>query len=207
MRRALAATLVALAAALPAAAPAQTTLTFDDVLTLNVPNGYGGLNWTGFNVLDPSIFPQGGAPNGVVSPAKVAYNSVLSSVYEIWSPTTFTLNGGYFTSSWKEGLDLRIIGYAGATELFNEVFLDLTVTGPTLLTLDYVGVDRVRFLSSGGTGVPGFSNQTSTQFVVDDLTINGPVSSVPEPGTVALLATGLAAVAGAAARRRKQAAA
>ena len=82
MRLSLAAALVIVAAIMcgPGLQPAgAATLTFDDITsnpTATIPNGYGGLNWLNFSVVDPIAYGQGqpngtavctGCPNGYVN--------------------------------------------------------------------------------------------------------------------------------------------
>ena len=60
----------------------ETALTFDDLSPgsgsgsyINIPNGYGNLQWLGFGVLNGSLItPASGYNNGIVSPNNVAFN-------------------------------------------------------------------------------------------------------------------------------------
>ena len=202
MRKAFATSILAACMALPAAAAAQTVLTFEDIGGgLSIPAPYNGLTFSSFLANFPGSKPPGGYANGITSGQRYVF-SLTGATPTITSATPFTLNGGYFTAGWLDGLQLRVVGSLGAAQLYDATF-SLNTSAPTYLDLDYAGIDRVAFTTTGGTPVPGFTNTTSRQFAIDDLAINGPTSSVPEPGTYALLATGLIAI-GAVARRRSR---
>ena len=63
-------------------------------------------------------------------------------------------------------------------------------------TFNYVGVDSVEFIPSGGTQHPGYTAFSGTYFAIDDLNIDlVQLAAVPEPGTgvaAALLLTVIA---------------
>jgi len=65
-----------------------------------------------------------------------------------------------------------------------------------LETFNYVGVDSVEFIPSGGTQHPGYTAFSGTYFAIDDLNIDlVQLAAVPEPGTwvaAALLPTVIA---------------
>ena len=63
------------------AAAAATRVTFDDLSPgpagsyIAIPNGYGGLQWSGFGVLNGTLTsPPSGYQYGIVSPDNVAFN-------------------------------------------------------------------------------------------------------------------------------------
>ena len=64
----------------------------------------------------------------------------------------------------------------------------VNTTGPTLVNFNYMGIDQVNFISSGGMLHPGLGGGPGEQFVMDNLSI----TLVPEPSTFALV--GLAAM-------------
>ena len=63
-------------------------------------------------------------------------------------------------------------------------------------TFNYVGVDSVEFIPSGGTQHPGYTAFSGTYFAIDDLNIDlVQLAAVPVPGTwvaAALLLTVIA---------------
>ena len=175
------------------AAQAQT-LTFDNLPARTViPNGYGGLNWSNFEVIDGIAEPSNGYHNGTISPNNVAFNS-FGNPADLTSATPFTLSSGYFTAAWNNGLSLEVQGFAGASLLYDHTYI-LNTASPQLLSFNFIGITDAHFISSGGTN-PGLSG-SGIQFAMDNLTIG----SVPEPSTMAL--TGLGAIAGLFFRRRK----
>jgi hypothetical protein len=160
-----------------------STLTFDDIGG-DVPNGYGGLNWSNFGSYNTSQATQSGYVNGVVSPTNVIYNG-YGSPAEVSSSTPFNLNSIYLTAAWNNGLTVDVTAYLAGQQVESTTFT-LDTNGPTLETFDWKNIDRVRFVSSGGTHA-GYSGY-GLQFAVDNMTIN---NAVPEPTTVALLSLGL----------------
>ena len=174
-----------------------TTLTFDDlpgtVAGQNhpaVPNGYGGLNWTKFQVLDGTDSTPGGYHNGVVSPKMVIFNPGGEPAAVSDSP--FTFNSAYFTSALYDGLHIRADASLSGSLVYSKEFV-VDTTGPTLETFNWSGIDKVLFTSFG---------PTATHFALDNFTFNEPV---PEPSTFVLLSMGAVGLLGYAWRRRKRA--
>ncbi len=167
------------------------TIYFDDLTDspegLQIANGYGGLNWSGFWELDGvsinSYYGIGasGYANGVVSSANVAYNFNGGAAI-ISSASPFSVASGYFTGAFNNNLGLQIQGYSGVTLLYNQTYT-VNATGPTFITLNMNNVTRVVFNSSGGVNA-GLNFGSGTQFVLDNLTL-GPA---PEPSVLAFAA-------------------
>jgi hypothetical protein len=140
----------------PSNAFAQTTITFDD-LTDNgggtaIANGYHGLNWSNFYVLNTADYSgsvgENGYTNGTVSGTNVAYNGYGSPAS--FSGSNFTFNSAYFTAAWNNGLKIVVTGYEDSSPIDSLSFL-VNPTGPTLETFNWSGIDEVGFSSSGGT--------------------------------------------------------
>ena len=145
---------LSLAAARPAAA--QTTITFDDLSDNGsgtpIANGYQGLNWSNFYVLNTNQFPvPSGYQPGTVSGTNVAYNGgVPEAINSVTPGSTFTLNSGYFTAAWHDNLNLTVTALHNGLTVFSKS-VTLSATAPTLVNFDFTGVDQVNFDSSGGT--------------------------------------------------------
>lgn len=193
------------------AAPAQAQLaTFDDLAQCQqsqtdnavfaVPGGYSGFNWSNFFVghgaTTAARVSGPGYASGTVTNPCMALNG-FGQPAEITAANPFIFNGGFFTAAFQDGLFLSVVGYSGATQLFS-TSLTLNTSGPQLMDVTWEGVDRIRFES--GSGSPG------SQFVFDNFRFNNTpdpaIPSVPEPGTLILLATGLCA--GLAVRKRRR---
>ena len=192
-----------------ASAAATTTINFDDLNGSSgdqtIQNGYGGLNWTNFNVYDAfndlgNLSPSGyhHAVRGVqswVSPNNVAFsaNVNLGAIPIVSSATVFNLNSAYLHSVWNDNLQVEVIGsLAGLTTYDYTYMLNASATGPTFINFNYLGVDRVQFIPSGGT--PFYTNYFGPYFAMDNVNVDlVQLSAVPEPGTwlAAALALGV----------------
>lgn len=181
-----------------------TTIGFDD-LTDNgfgtpIANGYQGLNWTNWSVLDTaaftSFFGPSGATPGTVSPPNVAFNANGGeAIFSDSSP--FTLNSADLTAFWRDSLEVTVTGLLnGVVE--DTITLALSATAPTLETFNWTDINEVDIAASGGTHHAGYSG-SGTQVALDNLTI----VSTPEPSSLAIVGAGLAGLGIARRRRRK----
>jgi hypothetical protein len=148
----------------------EVLLTFDDVLPGVIPNGYGGLQWNNFGVLDSSILREtSGYRIGLISPDNVAFNQYGDPV-SISSESPFTLKSAYLTRALdvRTGfatMQVRVQGSLGMTVAYDNIYT-ISNTAPAWIDFNYAGVDRVTFVAS-----------PSTQFAVDDLVIIVPMDS------------------------------
>ena len=175
------------------------TLTFDDIgIGGNIPNGYGGLDWSPFahylaSSDNPPFFADSGYENGIVSGAYVAFNSGAQDIFA--TGPTFDFNSAYLTAAWNTGLNITVTGMQGATTLYSQTVV-VNTTAPTLFTFNYLGIDKVIFSSFGGASdlFPQYGDD-GTHFVIDNMTINEPVQSVPDSGSaLALLGLGMVGI-------------
>jgi hypothetical protein len=172
---------------------AQSLITFDDLPSrssfpyTSIPAGYNGLLWSNFLVIDAidSITPNGGQ-NGTVSPKNVAFNN-YGAPANISSSAPFDLDSAYLTASWNDGLTIEVQGFVGTTLAYDNIYV-VTTAAPTLVDFNYLGINEVNFISSGGTQHTGYSS-SGTQFVIDNVTV-----AVPEPSKVGLLTVCLIAM-------------
>lgn len=183
------------------AAPLRAQVaTFDDlagctpgnVVGTAVPDGYLGLNWTGAQVRDGTAL-TGGQRNGVVSAPCIAYMS--GATVEVSLATPFTFNGGWFASAGSSSLALFLTGLRGDAVVFQELLFLSTIEARPV-EVRWTDLTRLRLASGGSEVLP--------QFVMDDLRFNDAAAPtiVPEPRGAFLLAGGLLALLGIAARRR-----
>ena len=162
------AVLVVLALTAVAAGAQTVILNFDDIPTVRMPSGYGGLNWdNNFGIWGWPQDPY----NPHSPPNRVLFNCVSEGIGEskatfIGSPQIF--DGAWFTSD-------------GST-----VFLNLYNEGALVATSSVlVGSATPTFLSSGYSGLVDSVGIVGDRgyFAMDDFTYH----IVPEPSALALL--------------------
>lgn len=165
-------------------AATTTTLTFDDLPTAlqpggglysPIPNGYGGLQWNNFDVMNVTSVQQqsSGYHTGLISPNNVAFD-VEGNPAAISSTKLFDLYSAYLTSTFVPSSVIEIQGFRGATEVYDNSYT-ITSNGPTFINFNYDNVDQVKFVTP-----------SDHFFVVDDMTINAP----DEADTLMLLSGG-----------------
>jgi len=176
-------------------ARSQTVVTFDDLsqtstglVYATIPNGYQGLTWSNMWVVNAVLLAATSGSNGyyygMVSASNVAFNAGGNPA-EIDSPgTNFDFLGAYFTGAWNNNLSIEVQGYSDTNLIYDETLV-ASATNPTLLTLDYLDIDRLYFNSYGGQAV-GFGQGGGEQFVMD----NFEFEYVPEPSSLLLAALG-----------------
>ena len=172
---------VYLASAGLAFAANDITINFDDLSTGRfslLPNDYAGFQWTNFYFLDAAIAPPSGAQNGMLSDPNIAFNGLGNSA-SVSSGGAFDFNSAYLTAIWNDGLQLEVQGYVGTILTYDNSYT-LNTASALLINFDYLNVDEVTFITSGGTPHSGYTGH-GTQFAIDDLTV-----AVPEPTTMSL---------------------
>jgi hypothetical protein len=157
-----------------ATALASETISFDDLSARTfVQNGYGGLQWNNFNVVNGYEYPGiGGYWYGMISASNTAVNAYANPA-QLSSTLPFDLESAYLTAAWVEGLQVKVQGFIGSSLKYDNTYI-LSQNSPSLLHFDYLGVSEVRFMSLNG-GANG-------HFAVDNLIV-----TVPEPCATSLI--------------------
>jgi len=156
-------------------------LTFDDVTTAGeavIPNGYGGLNWTEFGVVNSSsVVPGSGYDNGTVSGSYVAYNRYANIATA--SDGTFDFIGTYLTAAWNEDLNINLKGYNNNVLIYDQTVV-VDPYAPTWFNFNFNNIDELVFDSFGG--VNANLGGSGEHFAMDDFAF-----AIPEPSSMALM--------------------
>ncbi len=193
---------------------AAQTVGFDDVsatttIGTGITNGYAGFNWSNWNVTNTNWADL--LPSGHYGRARsgeyVAYNTG-GNMATISRETSFDFVAAWFGSGWLDPLVLTITGYRGSEAVFTEA-LNLGTGSSVYSNLNFTNVDRVTFVTSGGTAAVN-PQYNWAHFNMEDAVFADPsatqLTATPEPASMILLATGLLSMAGVSYIRRRKAA-
>jgi hypothetical protein len=177
-------------------------ITFDDLIDNGndngtaINNGYAGLNWDSFNVLNTTSFLASGFVNGTVSPHNVAYNDQANpAAISSMTKTGFNLVDANFTGAWNDGLQIEVLAYSNTGIQTKSFTVDST--SATKIDFSWDNITYVQFSSYGGKNA-GYG-PTGYQFAMDNLT----VTAVPEPEQWVMLMVGIPLVGWQIRRRQK----
>ena len=132
-------------------------------------DGYDGLNWSNFLVINGVLEPQSGYRAGMISASDVAFNGSGDEA-SLSQSTPFNLLSAYLTAAWNDNLLVEAKGYLGGTVLYDSTFT-LSATAPTNVVFNFLGVTEVDFISSGGTPSPDYGGKSGTQFAMDNMVV------------------------------------
>jgi hypothetical protein len=155
-----------------------TTITFDDLTgnLTNIPDGYGGLNWSEyFYYLNGDTEGPSGYETGTVSHPNVAFNAYAYDVSLNTVSGTINLITGEFTSAWDDGNTITVMGYLNGIVVY-ETEIVTNTEAPILVTFNWMNINKVTFSSS------------SQHFVLDDLTYTTGAVATPEPASCGIWA-------------------
>lgn len=162
-------------------------------------------NYAGISTLSvPHSNDNSGYDNlGDVSGAgQIAFNPNAASpaTFSLNGPGTFDLNSFIIAGAWGNQT-LLIEGLAAASVVFSQ---NLAVTtAPQTALLNWAGIDQLRITTDPNGYTDTVAGGSGQHWALDNMLVNAPLQSVPEPATLSLLALGLV---GSGLRRRRQAA-
>jgi hypothetical protein len=151
-------------------------INFDDVdvpSPTNVPSGYNSYTWNNFGIAKGSIFPNTGYQIGTVSQENIVYSMYGNPAY-ISKSNSFNLYSGYFTSAWRNDLQLTVKGFTdegGTNQKYISTYT-LQTTAPSKIVFNWTNIKRILFSSSGGTDANATDDGDGTHFVLDNLCID-----------------------------------
>jgi len=169
----------------------QTLVTFDDIsidFHGPIPNGYQGLTWSNFWMLNAVLFSNvagvTGYSYGMVSPSDVAFNALGNPAEVDARGTDFNFLSVYLTGAWNSNLNIEVEGFNGAKEIYDTIVV-ASATNATLFTFNYLDIDRLYFNSYGGENA-GFASGAGENFAMDNFMFE----FIPEPSSLLLTALG-----------------
>ena len=188
------------------------TITFDDLTnftSMSSVSPYNGLDWTNYTSYTSSGISHDGFPNGVVSQPGAVFSggelgtpgNEITGTFTGHNGSTFTLNTAYLGAAYYNGEKVVVDGFNGVSLVFTQT-LTLATTGAQKFSFEEANLTSVTITPVFGTGSPNANCGTfnCTQFTMDNLEINDPIPTAPEPGF--LILPGIA-VLGSAVMRRK----
>jgi hypothetical protein len=168
----------------------------DPVICCTVlPNGCGGLDWSGSILLSETRIPGTEYEYGTVSSDTAALTALSTTIFGV-AFGTFDLSGLWLTAAWYSGLNVQIKGLLGGFATYDQTFI-ADVYGTTFLELDYLGVDKISISSFGGSLAPDLGSLGGgTNAAIDNVTVSGlPEGNAPAHVTHALSGLGLTGLA------------
>jgi hypothetical protein len=179
--------IAALAMGLSAASFADQIITFEGYADLTVfTNQYPGVNFNGATVLQlgGSLNPQFPPNSGI----NVVYNPVGPMTIDFANPVAYF--SGYFT--YNSGLTIQ------AFDSLN----NLLGTYNSLCGANYIGAgqgcnpNELGIVTAAGIASVLITGGGGNNFTLDDAQFTGSINTVPEPGSIMLLGSGVAGAVG-----------
>ena len=180
-------------------AAAQTqVLGFEDVgsdagCCHTLPDNYGGFTWGwAYNTIGKAAAFGSGYDHGTTGNRSI-FVYYFGDGNSITSATLFNFIGADFAAAWDASQTVTLTGYRGGM-LVGSTSATITNTEATFVTANFAEIDELRVSGSG------------QQINIDQFTtgeIGFATTTAPEPASIALMGTGLLAVGGLAARRKR----
>lgn len=180
-----------------------TLITFEDITPYQsavIHNGYKGLNWGNFKVLNTKKNPWAGSGYGKASNGSsyVAYNARAKDA--TISGDLFNFNSAAFSAAWNKKLRVTVTGLNNGEKLYRKTF-KVSPSQRKVVTFDFFGIDQLIFRTFGGRDFRANDGGKGRHLALDNLKFNL-VAQSPEPSTLLLM--GIALIGLIIMRRRMQ---
>lgn len=165
-------------------------ITFDDLGPSDydvISNGYQGFDWSWSAFVNKNLLPDSGLNKGAVSGDYAMLNDFAATA-TISRAESFDFNGAFFTSAWKDGMQIEAIGYLDNAAVYSQTITTNT-SAAQWFDFNFLGITSLSLRSFGGSLNPQ-SAFDGEQFAMDNFTFNQPAEA-PEPSSLLLLGLGL----------------
>ena len=144
--------------------------------TVSIPDGYGGLNWSGTTQQPYASSGHSAFSDGAVSGIYAAVFGTQTTT--VTNPVgTFDFISVWVTGGWSTGT-ATVFGYLDGVEVYSNTNVVATNGSPALYTFNWTGIDTLVF--------PIVQDGYNDDYVLDDFTIDNvtDTSAIPEPSSI-----------------------
>ena len=155
----------------------KITIKFNDLTDATsqpktIPDGYKGLKWRGIAYVHISFMTRNYPNTGYATSCLVQGNSYIAffvkeaSVSARHNAQTFDMISFNACAAWNDGQQLNVTGYRNAIPTSTHTAI-LLFGKPQVIVLQWEKIDKVTFMSSGGTAHPGSAESRSNVVITE----------------------------------------